>query len=203
MRALHLSPLSLVLSTVLLAGCGGSSLAGISSTTDASVSPSDGGGGTPADDGSFPDTSTGDDGGSPTEASVSDDGGAGADAADAGSCDSLATRAACVTCCDTTFAGGLSAFDVAVEECACQADLCGPRDGGSDAGTDAGDFGAGACTGTCGTTTAPKADCEKCILDALGTAADPGPCRSTVVTACASSVPCKRYVACTDGCPAK
>ncbi|MGO8992209.1 MAG: hypothetical protein ACLQVI_02695 [Polyangiaceae bacterium] len=179
-----------------LAGCGGSST-GVTSGPDASVSPSDGGG---SSDGSVSEASPDEDSGSTTPP---DDGGSGADAADAGSCDTLATRAACVDCCDTTFAGGLGVFDVAVEECACAANLCGPTDGGSDDGGDGGDLGVGACSGTCGTTTTPKATCEKCVLDTLGTAADPGPCRATVTSACASSTPCKRYVACTDGCPAK
>ena len=67
---------------------------------------------------------------------------------------------------------------MAVEECACAANLCGPTDGGSDDGGDGGELGVGACSGTCGTTTPPKATCEKCILDTLGTAADPGPCRA-------------------------
>jgi hypothetical protein len=186
------------LAALSLAGCGGTST-GVTGP-DASVGSNDGGG---TSDGSVSEASPGDDGGSTNDASSPDDGASGADGGDAGSCDTLATRAACVACCDTTFAGGLGAFDVAVEECACAANLCGPTDGGSDDAGDAGDLGVGACSGTCGTTTTPKATCEKCILDSLGTAADPGPCRATVTSACASSTPCKRYVACTDGCPVK
>jgi hypothetical protein len=201
MRTSRLFSLSLTLSAGLLAGCGGSSV-GISSTPDASAGPTDGG---TRDDGSLfdasaADTSTSDDGGGqPAEASIPD--GGNIDGGDAGSCDTLATRAACISCCDTTYPGGLSTFDVAVEECACAASLCGPTDAGPHVG-DAGDFGAGECTSTCGTTTPPKAECEKCILDTLGTTAAPGPCRSTVTAACASSTACRRYVACTDGCAA-
>ena len=193
-------PFSVVLAAAPLAGCGGSST-GITSGPDASLGANDGGG---APDGSLPDGATGEDGEAPSEdGSTPGDAGGGGDAGDAATCDTQATKAACVACCDTTFAGGLGVFDVAVEECACAADLCGPTDAGSDDAGDAGDLGVGACASTCGTTTTPKATCEKCILDTLGTTADPGPCRATVTSACASSDPCKRYVACTDGCPAK
>ena len=178
-----------------LAGCGGNSV-GVS-LPDGSTSQSGEEGGT--QDSSPTEASTSDDGGqSPIEGSTSDDGG-GADSGDA-SCSALATRKDCVACCDTTFAGGLSTFDGVVEECACQASLCGPLDAAS--GDDAGGFGTGACTASCGTTVAPGATCERCILETLGTVADAGACRAAVVSACASSAPCKRYVACTDSCPA-
>jgi hypothetical protein len=193
--------LSLALTAGLLTGCGGSS-SSLGPGADASVSPTGDGGG--QDAGVVPESGAGDGGGSSDDASTPEDGG-GTDAADAGSCDSLATRADCVACCDNTYAAGYSAFGVAIEECACEPDVCGPIDGGAPdagAGADAGEFGEGLCVGTCGTTTPPKGDCEKCMLDSLGTTASPGPCHAAV-TACESSVSCKRYLACTASCPAK
>jgi hypothetical protein len=202
-----LAPFAIVASLAALTACGGSS---------AAITSAAGSVGTPSEDGSAPDANASeaasDDGGQPpTEASTSDDAGK-----DAGSCADLATRKTCVACCDTTFAAGLAVFDSDIQVCACQASLCGPidagsgdagegSDGGSEGGSaaDAGDYGVGACAASCGTTTAPNAACEKCFLETLGTAAAPGECRASVASACASSAACKRYVACTDSCPAK
>jgi hypothetical protein len=202
-RFVHGVPLVPIAFVSLLA-CGGSSV-GVTSTPDGGVTPGSDGSGVP--DSSLVEASTpGEDaGGSADDASAPVDSGK-----DGGSCSELGTRKDCVACCDTVFAAGFAVFESDIQVCACQPDLCGAIDGGvpdgggaSDGGDAGGDLGVGACSASCGTTTVPSAACERCFLETLGTAAAPGDCRASVTSACASSAACKRYVACTDSCPAK
>ncbi len=141
---MRLSPLSLAAFVApfalgLLTGCGGST-ASVPPSPDASSGGNvDGGGSSP------------DGGGTSGEGGPLADSGGGADGADssaeadsgpldAGACNEMATRKDCVACCDVRYATGLTAFDTAVEECACGASLCGPLDDGGVPG-DSGDLG--------------------------------------------------------------
>jgi hypothetical protein len=115
-------------------------------------------------------------------------------------CAASASRAACIMCCDSTNAAGLQALVGAELMCACDAQYCGPIEGGVPADAGSG-LGSGACARTCTAHTAPSSACRNCVDLATGTARNKGPCYAAVTKACMQNTDCVAYARCVASCP--
>ena len=173
---------------VAFLACGGST-ASVGTTPDASLAPEGGTG----DATTMTDAGL-DDG--PLQAEGGSDAARVTDAAT--KCADLGTRAMCVACCDARTPAGSSAFGVALNACACQADLCGPFDAGAPSD---GGVGTGACTAECKNGGKAGGSCTSCRDETL--VEDGGACYPSVKSACEHDPACVAYVACLETCPAK